>query len=96
MIFIISAPEVPPQGKSKVMTECLHCEINALVERHEEAGEKDVLTLAAKIVESLADIVVSIPPEEQGLIVAEIIAQFGHMILEKTGMAADGSSTATH
>jgi len=78
------------------MTECLHCEINALVERYEEAGEQDLLTLAAKIVESLADIVVSAPPEEQGLLVAEIMTQFGHMILEKSGMADDGSSTATH
>jgi hypothetical protein len=78
------------------MTECLHCEINALVDRHEAAGETDVLTLAAKIVESLADMVLSVPPEEQGMMIAEIIAQFGHMIVEKSEMGADGSSTATH
>jgi hypothetical protein len=78
------------------MTECLHCEINALVERHEAEGENDPLVLAVKIVESLADIVVRVAPEEQGLMVAEIIAQFGQIILEKSGVAADGASSATH
>jgi len=79
------------------MSDCLHCEINDLVGRHEEAGEQDLVMLAAKIVESLADLVVSAPPEEQGLMVAAIISQFGQMILEKSGgVSADGSSTTTH
>jgi hypothetical protein len=77
------------------MTECLHCEINALVEQHAAGGDNDPLTLGAKIAESLADLVLSVPREDQGLMVAEIIAQFGHIMLEKSGMA-DGSSTATH
>ena len=39
------------------MTDCLHCEINDLVQRRMKEGETDLGELAAMMVESLADLI---------------------------------------
>lgn len=69
---------------------CLHCAINKLVEQRCEpagSGQKiDVTDIAAKIAESLADLIVqAAAPEEQGKLLAFTIANLGEMILQKAG-----------
>ena len=78
------------------MSDCLHCQINDLVEQQIAAGENDPLALASKIVESLADLILSVPQSEQALMIAEVLSQFGHVMLEKSGAIDDGSSSSTH
>jgi hypothetical protein len=78
------------------MSDCLHCQINDLVEQQIAAGENDPLVLASKIVESLADLILSVPQQEQALMMAEVLSQFGDVMLEKSGAIDDGSSSATH
>jgi hypothetical protein len=68
--------------------ECLHCAINKLVEQRCEPAQRgqkiDVTDIAAKIAESLADLIVqAAPPEEQGKLLAFTIANLGEMILQK-------------
>ena len=76
------------------MSDCLHCDINQLVQQHIERGA-DFGELAAMIVESLADLILLAPDEDQANLMAHALSAFGEMVLEKSG-AFEGGSTATH
>jgi hypothetical protein len=79
------------------MSECLHCDINELVEKHIEGrADVDVSELAAKVAESLADLILLAPPgEQQANLLAHTIAHLGDMFLQKSG-SIEGGSDATH
>jgi len=77
------------------MSDCLHCDINQLVQGRLERGEADVGELASMMVESLADLVLLAPESEQPKLMAYALSAFGQMLLEKSGAAEEGS-TATH
>jgi prephenate dehydrogenase len=68
------------------MSECLHCDINELVDKYLEANESvDATDVAVRIAESLADFIVfSVPVEQQTMLLAETIAHLGQMIIEKS------------
>ena len=76
------------------MSDCLHCEINQLVQEHIERGA-DLGELAAMMVESLADLILLAPEDEQANMMAYVLSGFGQMVLEKAG-AIEGGSSATH
>jgi hypothetical protein len=72
---------------------CLHCEINALLQKRIESDVVDVTDLAAKMAESLAELVlVAADPEEQGKLLAFIIERLGGIILEKSGVTEEDST----
>ena len=76
------------------MSECLHCEINDLVQEHIEQSDPVNLTdLATKIVESLVEVIQLAPENEQAKIMADVLAHFGQVYLEKTG-AIEPAETA--
>jgi hypothetical protein len=76
------------------MSDCLHCDINELVQKHLEQNEKvDVSEVAGKMVESLADLILSVPEAEQAKLIAFAMAQFGDIFLEKSGA---GETETTH
>jgi hypothetical protein len=77
------------------MSDCLHCDINELVQQHIERGDADVSEVASMMVESLADLVLLVPDEDQANLIAHAVSAFGEMFLEKSG-AVEGGSTATH
>jgi hypothetical protein len=79
------------------MSDCLHCDINDLVQKHVEANDTvDASELVAKVVESLVDLIISVAPEtDQAKVIADALAHFGQVYLEKTG-AVEGGSLATH
>jgi hypothetical protein len=77
------------------MSDCLHCDINQLVQQHIEHGEADVGEIASMMVESLADLILLAPENEQANLVAYVLSGFGQMFLEKAG-AVEAGSTATH
>jgi hypothetical protein len=79
-----------------IISDCLHCQINDLVEQQIAGDENDPLAVASKIVESLADLILSMPQSGQALMIAEVLSQFGYIMLEKSGVIDDGSSSATH
>ena len=77
------------------MSDCLHCEINELVQEHiEQSDPVDLMDLAAKMVESLVELVLLAPENEQAKIMADVLAHFGQVFLEKSG-AIEGVDT-TH
>jgi hypothetical protein len=75
----------------------LHCEINDLVKEHIEGEEKvDLVALAAKMAESLVDLVLVAPEEEQARLLAVSIAHLGHTFLEKSGTIAGDANVPMH
>ena len=77
------------------MSDCLHCAINQLVQEHIERGNADLAEIASMMAESLADLVLLAPDEDQSNLLAHAISAVGQMFLEKSG-AFEGGSTATH
>ena len=77
------------------MSECLHCEINQLVQERFERGDTDLVELASMMVESLADLILLAPESDRSNLVAHALSAFGQIFLEKGG-AIDGGSNATH
>jgi hypothetical protein len=76
------------------MAECLHCQINELVKAHLEADDPvDLNDLVARIVESAAELIADVAPEEeQAAALAAAISHLGHAYLEKTGAFGEESS----
>jgi hypothetical protein len=77
------------------MSDCLHCDINELVQQRFTDGDTDVVGMASMIVESLADLILLAPKEDQPNLMAHAISALGQMFLEKGG-ALEGGSSATH
>ena len=91
---MVSKREVVPSDE-RASESCLHCEINDLVQEHVETGEPvDIVALAANMAESLVDLILLAPEEEQAKLMAVTIGHLGHTFLEKSGAVEGGSDTA--
>jgi ABC-type branched-subunit amino acid transport system substrate-binding protein len=77
------------------MSDCLHCEINQLVQDRFERGDTDLADMASMISESLADLILLAPESDRSNLMAHALSAFGQIVLEKSG-ALDGGSNATH
>jgi len=78
------------------MTECLHCQINDLVQQHIDNGNTDVADLAAMIMESLAELILLAPEIDRPILMADAIGHFGNTFLEKSGATRTEGSGSTH
>ena len=60
------------------MSDCLHCDINEMVQKHIESAENpDIADLVARIAESLADTILNfVPEEDQATVLAHSVAQY--------------------
>jgi hypothetical protein len=67
------------------MSDCLHCDVNDLVEKQLERDDADLADLAARLAESLADLILLAPPADQSKLMADVLASLGQAYLEKTG-----------
>jgi hypothetical protein len=76
------------------MSDCLHCDINEIVQKYIEKTETpDAADLAARMAESLADMILTfVPEEDQANVLAHTIAHLGEMFLQKGG-AVEGDTT---
>ena len=75
---------------------CLHCEINDLVQEYIDGRDNvDIAELAASMAESLVDLILLAPEEEQAKLLAATIAHLGQAFLEKSGVI-EGDSNVTH
>ena len=70
--------------KRAPMSDCLHCEIHDMLEVHLEADHADLAEIAAKVTEVLADLILMVPPDEPCMMLANIMANLGGMVLEKS------------
>jgi hypothetical protein len=77
------------------MSDCLHCEINQLVQDRFERGNTDLVEMASMISESLADLILLAPESDQSSLMAHALSALGQIVLEKSG-ALEGGSTVTH
>jgi hypothetical protein len=73
------------------MGECIHCESHDLLDSHFQEDGANLADVAAKVTEVLADLVILAAPEDRAMLTADILANLGHFILEKTGEAAEPS-----
>jgi hypothetical protein len=65
------------------MSECLHCEINELLEGRLQGQEVNLAEVATKVTEVLADLILMAPPDEQSTLMADVLANLGSFVLEK-------------
>jgi len=66
------------------MSDCVHCDIHDLLEPELAREGADLTQVAGKVTEVLADLVLIAAPEDRGALLADIIANLGHFVLEKT------------
>ena len=67
------------------MSDCLHCDVNDLVAKQLEREDADIAELAARLAESLADLILLASPGDQSKLMADAISNLGQAYLEKTG-----------
>ena len=65
------------------MSQCLHCEINELLESRLQNQEVNLAEVAAKVTEVLADLILMALPDDQSTLMADILANLGSFVLEK-------------
>jgi hypothetical protein len=75
---------------------CLHCEINEVVREYIDGQETiDIADLAARMAESLVELILFAPEDQHAKLLAATIAHLGHVFLEKCG-EVEGSADTTH
>jgi hypothetical protein len=77
------------------MSDCLHCDINQLVQQRFEHGDTDLVEMASMMVESLTDLILLAPEGDQPNLMAHALSAFGQIFLEKSGGIEDRPG-ATH
>jgi hypothetical protein len=88
------------EGKASLPTEgeadeCLHCAVVNMVQERIAAGGADASDLATLIAESLVDLILMVPEDEQAKLMAYSVAALGDLFLQKSG-ADGGGSGSTH
>jgi hypothetical protein len=78
------------------MSDCLHCDIHDLLESSIQGGEVNLLEVASKVTEVLADLIVLAPPVERGTMMADILANLGESVLQKSEEATNQSDPRRH
>ena len=76
------------------MSDCIHCDIHDLLEPELARDGADLAQISAKVTEVLADLVLSAAPEDRVALLADVIANLGHLVLEKSE-EPEGSSTGS-
>ena len=75
--------------------ECLHCEIIDMVDERIAAGGADAAELVTLVAESLVDLILRVPADEQASLMAHTLSALGDLFLQKR--EADGEhSGSTH
>jgi hypothetical protein len=66
------------------MSECLHCDIHDLLETRLQGGEADLTEIAAKVTEVLADLILLAEPADRSMLMADVLANLGEFVLQKS------------
>jgi hypothetical protein len=66
------------------MSDCLHCDIHEMLESHLQRDQVDLVETAARVTEVLADLILLAPPGEQTALMADVLANLGGKVLEKS------------
>jgi hypothetical protein len=71
------------------MSDCLHCDILEMLQSHHECKEADLAEVAANVTQVLADLILMAPPDEQAILMADVLSNLGGMLLQKSQEDAD-------
>jgi hypothetical protein len=66
------------------MSDCLHCDIHEMLESHLQSEQVDLTEVAARVTEVLADLILMAPTAERHTLMADVLANLGGMVLEKS------------
>ncbi len=78
------------------MSDCLHCDINELVEKQLEREGADLADMAARVAESLVDLILLAPSGDQAKLMADALSNLGQAFLEKSGAIEADESSPRH
>jgi hypothetical protein len=78
------------------MSDCLHCDINDLVDKRLEREGADLTDLASRMTESLVDLILLAPSADQSKLLADALANLGQLFLEKSAAIEAGETGARH
>jgi hypothetical protein len=81
--------------KESRMSDCIHCDIHDLLEPELAREGADLGRISAKVTEVLADLVLIAAPEDRAALLADVIANLGHMVLEKTEQPETGEGSGS-
>ena len=65
------------------MSDCIHCDIHDLLDSHAQGSEANLVEIAAKVTEVLADLILSAPEAERTALMADVLANLGSFVLQK-------------
>jgi len=65
------------------MSDCLHCDIHEILESRLQDNEVNLAEIAAKVTEVLADLILMAPPDQQSMLMADILVNLGNFLVEK-------------
>jgi hypothetical protein len=71
------------------MSDCIHCDIHDMLDEHLQKEGADLAEIAAKVTEVLADLVLMANPPERAALIADVIANLGGFVLEKSAEDPD-------
>ena len=80
-------------GTELRVSDCIHCDIHDLLDAELGREGADLAQIAAKVTEVLADLVLTAEPEDRTALLADIVANLGHFVLEK-GEAPEAAGEA--
>jgi hypothetical protein len=66
------------------MSDCLHCEIHDMLQSHLQSEQANLAEIAAQVTEVLADLILSAAPDERHTLMADVLANLGGMVLERS------------
>jgi hypothetical protein len=66
------------------MSDCIHCDIHDMLDEHLQKDGADLAEVAAKVTEVLADLILMANPAERTALMADVIANLGGFVLEKS------------
>jgi hypothetical protein len=78
------------------MSDCLHCDINDLVDKRLEQEGADLTDLSARMTESLVDLILLAPAADQSKLLADALANLGQLFLEKSAAIEAGETSQRH
>lgn len=78
------------------MSDCIHCDIHELLNERLEGGEVDLTEIASKVTEVLADLILLAPAENRLVLMADVLADLGALVLEKGEEASLQSDPRRH
>jgi hypothetical protein len=66
------------------MSDCIHCDILDMMESHPKGKDADLAEVAANVTQVLADLILMAPQDEQTMLLADVLANLGGMLVQKS------------